>query len=508
MPHGDHWMSEMKDDLEKTIKAATPNLKKAKNVIIFVGDGMGIPVTVASRIYKGQLQGFPGEETSLRFETFPSTGLIKSYCVDRQVADSACTATAIFSGIKSRYATMGVDINSNYNDCQSVLNNAINHPDSIVVWAKEQGKKTGLVTTARVTHATPGALYAHTPNRDWECEEFMPSDARGKCPDIARQLVENEPGKYMNVILGGGRQNFEPDGCRRNGSVDLTQVWIDHKKSLNLTWAYVKTREELLAHGNEEKDHVLGLFSGSHMSYELDRKNTEEPSIQEMTRFAIRNLKNDQGFFLMVEGGKIDHALHEVNAKRALVDLLAMEDALETAIKEMESELDETLIIVTADHSHVMTINGYPKRGNPILGIAEISESTGLPYTTLMFTNGGFWKYKVDPNNSSQVVWENVTEEEAMGDDYRQLQAVHLKGSFSETHGGEDIAVYAKGPWSHLLVGVHEQSYIAHVMAHAACMGPYKTRDGCVGATTTDEAGPPIRIPHFLVLLPLFTLFL
>ena len=75
---------------------------------------------------------------------------------------------------------------------------------------------------------------------------------------------------------------------------------------------------------------------------------------------------------LQVEGGKIDHALHEVNAKRALVDLLAMEEALETAMQEMESELDETLIIVTADHSHVMTINGYPKRGNPILGTSSM----------------------------------------------------------------------------------------------------------------------------------------
>ncbi|CAG0894801.1 unnamed protein product [Darwinula stevensoni] len=499
---GDYWMSEMKNVLEKKMKTGMPNTKRAKNVIIFVGDGMGLPVTVASRIYKGQLQGLPGEETSLKFETFPSTGLIKSYCVDRQVPDSACTATAMFSGIKSRYYTMGVDVHTNFDDCQSSLENADYHPDSIIVWAKEQGKKTGLVTTMRVTHATPGALYCHTPNRDWECEEFMPQNAKDKCLDIARQLIEKEPGQYMNVILGGGQRYFQPDipgACKRIKNVNLTQLWIDQKKRLNLTWAYVKTREELMADGNEKKDHVLGLFAGSHMSYELDRQknpSSTQPSIQEMTRFAIRNMKNDQGFFLMVEGGNIDYALHDVNAKRAMVDLLAMEDAVATAMKEMESELDETLIIVTADHSHVMTINGYPKRGNPILGISEVSVAMDLPYTTLMFTNGGYWKYKVDPKNSSQVVWQNFTQEEAMKDDYHQMQAVYIGGDLAETHGGEDIAVYATGPWSHLLVGVNEQSYIAHVMAYAACIGPHKTRDGCdehiAAASNPDTTDPDL----------------
>ncbi|CAG0894800.1 unnamed protein product [Darwinula stevensoni] len=243
----------------------------------------------------------------------------------------------------------------------------------------------------------------------------------------------------------------------------------------------------MVVDGNEKKDHVLGLFANSHMSYELDRKKdpkTTEPSIAEMTRFAIRNLKNRAGFFLMVEGARIDHALHDTMAKKSLEDVLAMEEAVDAAMEELGSELDETLVVVTADHSHVMTINGYPKRGNPILGISEISKIQNLPYTTLMFTNGGYWKYKVDPNNSSQVIWENVTEEVAAGDDYHQLQAVFRGDGDTETHGGEDIAVFARGPWSHLFVGLHEQPYIAHVMAHAACIGPYPHGEHCHGATS------------------------
>ena len=140
------------------------------------------------------------------------------------------------------------------------------------------------------------------------------------------------------------------------------------------------------------------------MAYELDRVKPalgyDQPSLAEMTDKALGVLsKNSNGFFLMVEGGRIDHALHGTNAKRALEDTLAFDSAIQTALDFMEKKdpgLKNTLIVVTADHDHAIAFNGYPKIGNPILGTVKsyadgkpALAADGKPYTTLVFGNGG-----------------------------------------------------------------------------------------------------------------------
>ncbi|CAG0922563.1 unnamed protein product, partial [Notodromas monacha] len=173
-------------------------------------------------------------------------------------------------------------------------------------------------------------------------------------------------------------------------------------------------------------------------------------------------------YVMKVEGGRIDHALHQTNAKRAIYETLALDRAVAAALKRVN--IKETLLLVTADHSHVMTINGYPKRGNPILGIAENStDYARLPYTTLMFTNGPGFSYRA-VNDSSKVHWRNVTEVDTKSSKYQQLAGVSRS---TETHGGEDVHVYGIGPWAHMITGVHEQSYIAHIMSYAGCLGEY-----------------------------------
>jgi alkaline phosphatase len=123
-----------------------------------------------------------------------------------------------------------------------------------------------------------------------------------------------------------------------------------------------------------------------------DRASTQ-PSLSDMTSKAIDVLsKNDNGYFLMVEGGRIDHALHGTNAKRALEDTVAFDNAIKTALAKVD--LTNTLIVVTADHDHTMTINGYSAKGNPILGLVtdkdgnQATDVNGRPYTTLVFGNG------------------------------------------------------------------------------------------------------------------------
>uniref|UniRef100_A0A6P4DY60 Alkaline phosphatase n=1 Tax=Drosophila rhopaloa TaxID=1041015 RepID=A0A6P4DY60_DRORH len=183
--------------LEKTIKQAQrvkdiSYQKKARNIIVFIGDGMGISTISAGRIYKGQyLKHGHGEEETLVFDDFPNTGMAKTYNVDKQVPDSAGTATAIFSGSKTHYGAIGLDATRSKKDAQQ------GQVQSVMEWAQKEGKRTGIVTTTRITHATPSATYAHIYDRDWECDTEVPSESVGIHVDIARQLVENAPGNSV-----------------------------------------------------------------------------------------------------------------------------------------------------------------------------------------------------------------------------------------------------------------------------------------------------------------------
>jgi alkaline phosphatase len=182
----------------------------------------------------------------------------------------------------------------------------------------------------------------------------------------------------------------------------------------------------------------------------------------------------------MVEAGRIDHAHHAGNAYRALTDTIALSEAVAVA-REMSSD-EDTLIIVTADHSHVFTLAGYPMRGNPILGLAAtangpMKDALGLPYTTLGYANGP--GYVADGDRHEFTGEEGQSREaDFTGDksrpdlsavattapDYMQESAVPM---MSETHAGEDVAIYASGPKAHYFSGTLEQNVIFHIMADA-----------------------------------------
>jgi alkaline phosphatase len=263
------------------------------------------------------------------------------------------------------------------------------------------------VTTTRITHATPAASYAHIAERDWE--ENMPT-VSGNCKDIARQLIEDEPGSKMKVILGGGRRSFIPanetdlsgkKGLRKDNR-NLINEWINNKNESGLNsnaYQYVDTRGKLMEINYDQIEYLFGLFNYDHMDYDAQRNQSDsgEPSLEEMTESAIKILgKNENGFVLLVEGGRIDHAHHDNMAALSLYDTLAFDRAIEKAFTTLPK--DETLIVVTADHSHSLTINGYPKRGNSIFGLGD-NDTDSKPFTTLMYGNGpGFEKDRTDPS--------------------------------------------------------------------------------------------------------------
>ena len=216
------------------------------------------------------------------------------------------------------------------------------------------------------------------------------------------------------------------------------------------------------------------------MQYEADRGNdiSGEPSLQEMTSKAIDVLdNNDQGFFLMVEAGRIDHGHHAGSANGALTDAIAFADAVQAAVDATDPE--ETLIIVTADHSHVFTMAGYPKRGNPILGKVVAVGSTepslasdGMPYTTLGYTNGkGYRDLGAETDADAGYNGDAVTgrvDLSAVDTTSAGFHQEALVPMGSETHAGEDVGIYASGPGAHLITGTNEQSVIFHAMDYAA----------------------------------------
>lgn len=435
------------------------NTNRAKNVILFVGDGMGVSTLTAARIFQGQMNGNPGEENYLSFERFPNSALVKTYNVDAQVADSAGTASALNTGVKTR---IGV-INTNPNHPNDVCEGSMDAPlKTTAYYAEKAGMATGVISTARLTHATPAAVYAHAANRDWEDDSELP-DGADACMDIASQITDDLGGNGLEVALGGGRRNFLPeamDGRREDGK-NIVEEW----KSKWPNTRYVEDQKSLMATDFAKTDKLFGLFSDSHMEFEADRAESDQPHIADMTEAAIKILsKNDNGFYLMVEGGRVDHAHHGGNAHRALTDAVALSDAVERAMSLVD--MDETLILVTADHSHVFTIAGYPARGNPILGLVsppheegELTEAKDdKPYTTLGYHNG---PGAIDGER------ETLTQNQVLDKDFKQQAAI---STWSETHGGEDVALFAKGPWSHLARGTIEQNEIFHIIRHALDM--------------------------------------
>ncbi|MCL1048823.1 alkaline phosphatase [Shewanella abyssi] len=460
----------------------------AKNIILFVGDGMGVSTVTAARILAGQLKGQTGEENSLSFETLPYLGLAKTYNVDGQTPDSAGTMTAMVTGVKTDVGVLSQGEGVSRGNCASTAGQNLVTSLELAAMA---GLSTGVVSTARITHATPAATYAHSPERNWESDADLPAEAvTNGCKDIASQLIDFNFGSGLNVVMGGGRRAFipstmtDPEGKsgKRLDNRNLTDEWLNKYPNA----AYVADREAFLALDPSNTDHALGLFNSSHMEYDYDRTTagvTGEPSLAEMTAKSIDILKkNDQGFVLIIEAGRIDHAHHAGNAARALHDTIAMSEAVRVAM-EKTSEKD-TLLIVTADHSHVFTIAGYPTRGNPILGLVKgngadgrpsvtnATDANGLPYTTVGYANGlGYANLATGGDERYGYAAAagrfdlNYVDTQSAG--FHQEALVPLG---SETHAGEDVGIFASGPGSHLIQGTVEQNHIFHVMNHAASL--------------------------------------
>lgn len=476
-------------ELRTRLEAARDE-REARNLLIFIGDGHGVASTTATRIFAGQQAGGRGEDYSVAWDRMPATALIRTYNTDAQVPDSAGTATAILSGIKTRAGVIGVDSGLQRGDCAAVDGHRV--PNLFEI-ARDSGWARGIVTTTRVTHATPAAAYAASADRNFESDTALPADCDQ--PDIASQLIDAR----LDVALGGGAAVFRPrsadaapakrdsnearmaavrarssgdgrsaQGARGDGrdllaefraaggrvllDADEFRAWAGDRKAT----PDADSIDTPAAHSTAP---VLGLFSASHMSFEADRTE-DEPSLREMTLAAVDALeRSGQRWILLVEAGRIDHAHHATNPTRALVDGVAFSDAIDAARAAVP---DDTLILVTADHDHTLSIQGYPRRGSPITGLCEkiggdgayCLDQRGEPYPTLSYANG-----PRTPDTPQEAI-------APVGDKNHILET--LLPHPMETHGGTDVAAYAAGPRSHLVGGTLEQNTLFHILRHAA----------------------------------------
>ncbi len=309
----------------------TASESSAKNVILLIGDGMGFPQLGAARAEKAgwNLSDYAG--TELNMDNMEQTGYVTTFSANSFVTDSAPAATAMATGNKTNNGVLGQDATAvqGKKDGKNLT--------TILELAEKAGLSTGLITTTRITHATPAAFYAHVDNRDNESE-------------IADQLLESD----VDVVLGGGLSYFvgknETDPVGGKSKRGDNRNLIDEFMAKEYVFVYNGTAFQDVDSNKTEK--LLGLFETSHMQYELERlaSTEKDPSLKNMTEKAIAILsKNPKGFFLMVEGGRIDHASHARDLNNTTMDALAFDNAVKSAL-DFAKKSNDTLVIVTADH--------------------------------------------------------------------------------------------------------------------------------------------------------------
>jgi alkaline phosphatase len=443
-----------------------------KNLIFFLGDGYGMVPMTASRIYA------VGEAGQLPIDTFPETAFVKTYSNDAQVTDSAPSMSAYMTGVKANNDvismspdTAAYDSSGNFyvSGADSTCTAGNGSPvTTLLELFKASGRGTGVVTTTRITHATPAATYSHICQRDGE-------------NNIAAQAVPGGAGYNsalgsdgIDVLLGGGFRHFLPNK-NADGSANSNGLRTDGR---DLTaemkakgYTYVTKGSDLAAVPSTTSK-LLGLFTKSHMDFDLDRTDNklDQPSLSDMTSKALDILgQKPSGFFLMVEGGRIDQALHPTNARYAMQDAKAFNDAIQTALDKMkviDPGLANTLIVVTADHDHSMVMNGYAAltgktidAAHPgVLGlmrnfsdaqnadgsykdlatVTPANDADGKPFTTLVFGNG---ENRVAGGRAAMTA---LTDATVFDKAYHQEAAIP-RAAGDETHGGADVFLGAMG---------------------------------------------------------------
>lgn len=308
-----------------------------KNVIFMIGDGTGI-----TQITSGQY-ALVGPQGRLYLQTMPVTGIVQTLSSDNLITDSAAGATALSCGTKTYNGAIGVLPDGT--PCKTILE-----------LAEEKGLSTGLISTSSITHATPASFAAHVEQRSMQ-------------EDIAADFLDSG----VEVFLGGGVKWFSPE--HRSDSLDLIGEFKD------AGYTYVTNKEEL---GSAAGERLLGLFAEDGME-----RNEEEPSSALMTEKALNILsKNDEGFFMMIEGSQIDWAGHANNTEYLIREVKDFDAAVKKVL-DFAQEDGETLVILTADHeTGGMTLQKQIMEGDSVEIFWTSGSHTGMPVPLFSYGPG------------------------------------------------------------------------------------------------------------------------
>jgi alkaline phosphatase len=376
--------------LTLSVSAFAAKPKYAKNIIFIVGDGMGISSLTGTRIYS---QGAKGE---LNIEKFKTIGLVKTFSSDNYTTDSAAGATAFASGVKTYNGAIGVS------DKRLDKKGKSRPLQTVFDIARSVKKSIGIVTTTRVTHATPACFYAHV-------------DKRNKENEIAAQLQNSK----LDFLLGGGESFFTPfkEKLQKSG------------------WNYITTKKQLDAlRSKDSKAPVIGLFNKDHLSFSIHNKN--EPELVDLVSFGLNRLKkNKNGYFFMIEAGRIDHAGHANLAKEQFGEVLALDKTVAYLLKNVD--LKNTLIILTADHeTGGLALNGY----------GDLNKVKGEH----------FLKGESKKGDNSFISWATGSGSKNESTD---KSAYHMK---SANHTSVDVPIYSIGFGHQTMGGFMQNSDISH----------------------------------------------
>lgn len=406
-----------------------PFFKGHKNVILIVPDGCSIAMWASIRAMTVGTQGM------LHIDSLPVQSRCRTYSADAMITDSAAAATALACGVKTRNGVLGMDATTTMGD--SLSGQVI---DTILEMAEKKGLATGLVTTTSLQHATPAAFYTHHADRNWYNL-------------ISHDLV----GKGIEVLLGGGRRFMIPEGTRdEEGALSNRK---DNRNIINELrdegYVYVHDSIGFDAVDPEKTEKLLGLFNPEHLQYEYDRAHDKngEPGLWEMAEKAIRILsKNRNGFFLMIEAGKIDHAAHGNDDVRFLWDGIACDKTIGVAMDFAEKNKN-TLLIVVPDHGC----------GGPhLIGVYD----TANPDSTVKSNPAsGFVKYRLDAEGFPVSDGGDPIALGWASSSFFLDGSAYKAGKKHGGHTGEDVGVHAMGPGSSKLCGLVQNTDIFTVMA-------------------------------------------
>ena len=467
---------------DTAVKPAGAGANAAKNLILFIGNGYGIVPMTATRIYA------VGEKGELAIDRLPQTALVRTSSRNAQSADDAAAMSAYMTGVKVNNGVLSQTADTRPYDenglphathgettCPTAGNGA--RAVTLLELAKASGRAAGIVTTARVTESTTAASFAHLCNRGAEnsiAGQLVPGG-----PDANRQL-----GEGIDVVLGGGWQNFLPKDDPRGSSRSDTRDLFAEMRARGYT--VIGRQIELAALGRgaqagaqsdaQPVGKLIGLFNRSRMNFDIDRAGTTEPSLAEMTTRAIDLLqRNPAGYLLIVEGGRIGDAFDRSQARKGLHEGRAFDDAINAAIEQvraLDPELRNTVIVVTANHDHTLVMNGNSalvgrtSEIRPgILGVVHAYDqpsqiavdASGRPYTTLVFGTGE--KRVKGPRSAAPAISDLVLGER----DSRYEAAVEV----SEATGGADVMLGAVGQYADRFHGTLENTQVFSLLREA-----------------------------------------